>query len=185
MDLSQPSKQFLPPYAYNFNLNVQRALGKKMVMQVGYVGSIGRKLPRTYEGDPITAAGHDACLADTGGCAAQLPFIHLLYPQYTAQPATTSAGIPWYLSVAQQASTGASSYHSLQASLQQQFSHGLYFTLAYTYSHALDDYSGYESSYGNGTPNGVGFLNGRAINFTPGFEHLNYGNSDYDAGTGS
>jgi hypothetical protein len=181
LDLSQPSKQFLPPYAYNFNLNVQRSLGKKMVMQVGYVGSIGRKLPRTYEGDPITAAGHDACLADTEGCATVLPFIHLFYPQYAAQPATTSAGIPWYLSVAQQASTGASSYHSLQASLQQQFSHGLYFTLAYTYSHALDDYSGYESSYGNGTPNGVGFLNGRAINFTPGFEHLNYGNSDYDA----
>ena len=34
---------------------------------------------------------------------------------------------------------------------------------------------------GNGTPNGVGFLNGRAVNYTPGFEHLNYGNSDYDA----
>jgi hypothetical protein len=181
LELSQPSKQFLPPYAYNFNLNVQRSLSRKMVMQVGYVGSIGRKLPRTYEGDPITAAGHDACLADSSGCATALPFIHLFYPQYTAQPATTSTGIPWYLSVAQQASTGASSYHSLQVSLQQQFSHGLYFTLAYTYSHALDDYSGYESSYGNGTPNGVGFLNGRAINFTPGFEHLNYGNSDYDA----
>ncbi len=181
LDLSQPSKQFLPPYAYNFNLNVQRSLNNKMVMQVGYVGSIGRKLPRTYEGDPITAAGHAACLADSAGCATALPFIHLFYPQYTAQPATTSTGIPWYLSVAQQASTGASSYHSLQVSLQQQVSHGLYFTLAYTYSHALDNYSGYESSYGNGTPNGVGFLNGRAINYTPGFEYLNYGNSDYDA----
>jgi hypothetical protein len=181
LDLSQPSKQYLPPYAFNFNVNVQRALNNKTVMQVGYVGSIGRKLARTYEGDPITPAGHAACLADTSGCANALPLIHLLYPQYTAQPATTAGGIPWYLSVAQQASTGASSYHSLQASLQQQLSHGLYFTLSYTYSHALDDYSGYESSYGNGTPNGVGFLNGRAINYTPGFEHLNYGNSDYDA----
>jgi len=181
LDLSQPSKQYLPPYAYNFNLNVQRALGNKMVMQVGYVGSIGRKLARTYESDPITPAGHAACLADTTGCATALPLIHLFYPQYTAQPATTASGIPWYLSVEQQASTGASSYHSLQASLQQQLSHGLYLTLAYTYSHALDDFSGYESTYGNGTPNGVGFLNGRAINYTPGFEHLNYGNSDYDA----
>ncbi len=181
LDLSQPSKQYLPPYAFNFNVNVQRALNNKTVMQVGYVGSIGRKLARTYEGDPITPAGHAACLADTSGCANALPLIHLLYPKYTAQPATTASGIPWYLSVAQQASTGASSYHSLQASLQQQLSHGLYFTLSYTYSHALDDYSGYESSYGNGTPNGVGFLNGRAINYTPGFEHLNYGNSDYDA----
>lgn len=181
LQLSQPGTGYLPPYAYNFNLNVQRALTSKMVMQVGYVGSLGRKLARTFEGDPVTAAGHAACLADTTGCATALPFIHLAYPQYTTQPATTPNGIPWYLSVAQQASTGASSYHSLQVSLQQQLSHGLYLTLAYTYSHALDDYSGYESSYGNGTPNGIGFLNGRAINSTPGFEYLNYGNSDYDA----
>lgn len=180
MELSQPSKQYLPPYAINFNLNVQRAVTNKMVMQVGYVGSLGRKLARTYEGDPITPAGHAACLADPV-CSTELPFIHLLFPQYTAQPATTPDGIPWYLSVAQQASTGSSSYHSLQVSLQQQLSHGLYLTLAYTYSHSLDDYSGYESSYGNGTPNGLGNLNGRAINFTPGFERLNYGNSDYDA----
>lgn len=181
LDLSQPGVGYLPPYAYNFNLNVQRSLTNKMVMQVGYVASLGRKLARTFEADPITAAGHAACLADTTGCATALPFIHLAYPQYTAQPATTPSGIPWYLGVSEQASTGASSYHSLQVSLQQQLSHGLYFTLAYTYSHALDDYSGYESSYGNGTPNGIGFLNGRAINTTPGFEYLNYGNSDYDA----
>ena len=184
LDLSQPGKNYLPPYAYNFNLNIQRAIGNKVVAQVGYVGSLGRKLARWFEGDPVTPAGHDACLADTTpiiGCAANLALLHLFFPQYTAQPATTSAGIPWYLSVTQQASTGASSYHSFQASLQQQLSHGLYFTLAYTYSHALDDYSGYESSYGNGTPNGSGFLNGRAFNFVRGFEHLNYGNSDYDA----
>jgi hypothetical protein len=53
--------------------------------------------------------------------------------------------------------------------------------LAYTYSHALDNGSGYESSYGNGSPNSLGGLNGRAINFVPGFDYLNYGNSDYDA----
>jgi len=187
LDLSQPGANYLPPYAYNFNLNIQRSIGNKMVAQVGYVGSLGRKLPRTYEGDPITPEGHAACVSDPT-CTSLISQVHLYFPQYTAQPAIVPGstailpnGIPWYLSVAQQASTGASSYHSLQASLQEQLSHGLYFTLAYTYSHALDDYSGYESSYGNGTPNGVGSLNGRAINFTPGFEYLNYGNSDYDA----
>lgn len=180
LDLSQPGKNYLPSYSYNFNLNVQRAIGTKMVAQVGYVGSLGRKLARTYEGDPVTPQGHDACLANPA-CVAKIGSLHLLFPQYTAQPAVTSNGFPWYLSVAQQGSTGASSYHSLQASLQQQLAHGLYFTLAYTYSHALDNSSGYESSYGNGTPNGVGALNGRGVNFTPGFEYLNYGNSDYDA----
>ena len=187
LDLSQPGKNYLPSYTYNFNLNVQRAIGNKMVAQVGYVGSLGRKLARTYEGDPITPQGHDACLADAG-CTAAIAQVHLFYPQFTAQPAIVPGstavlpnGIPWYLSVAQQGSTGASSYHSLQASVQQQVSHGLYFTLSYTYSHALDNSSGYESSYGNGTPNGSGALNGRGVNFTPGFEYLNYGNSDYDA----
>ncbi|HEY1576353.1 MAG TPA: carboxypeptidase-like regulatory domain-containing protein [Terracidiphilus sp.] len=182
LELSQPGKNYLPPYSYNFNLNVQRSLTSKMVMQVGYVGSLGRKLARTYEGDPITAAGHAACLADPNCAAAgNLPLIHLFFPQYTAQPATTPDGIPWYWSASQQGSTGASNYHSLQASVQQQLSHGLYLTLAYTYSHSLDDFSGYESSYGNGVPNGNGALNGRGVNYTPGFEHLNYGNSDYDA----
>jgi hypothetical protein len=181
LDFSNPNSKYTPPYSYNFNLNVQRELGNKMVLQVGYVGSIGRKLSRTFEGDPITPAGHASCLADPA-CEALASIIHLAYPQYTAQPATVpGTAIPWYLSAAQQGSNGASSYHSLQVSLQKQLSHGLYFTLAYTYSHALDDYSGYESSYGNGTPNGVGALNGRAINYTPGFEKLNYGNSDYDA----
>ncbi|WP_162601828.1 TonB-dependent receptor [Occallatibacter savannae] len=180
LDLSQPGKNYLPSYSYNFNLNVQRAIGSKMVAQVGYVGSLGRKLARTYEGDPITPLGHAACIADAA-CRSVIAQLHLFYPQYTAQPAVTPSGFPWYLSVAQQGSTGASSYHSLQASLQQQVSHGLYFTLAYTYSHALDNSSGYESSYGNGTPNGIGSLNGRGVNFVPGFEHLNYGNSDYDA----
>ena len=180
LDLSQPGENYLPSYSYNFNLNVQRSIGSKMVAQVGYVGSLGRKLARTYEGDPITPAGHAACLANPD-CTANIAQLHLFFPEYTAQPALTSNGFPWYLSVAQQGSTGASSYHSLQASLQQQLSRGLYFTLSYTYSHSLDNSSGYESSYGNGTPNGSGSLNGRGINFTPGFEYLNYGNSDYDA----
>jgi hypothetical protein len=158
-----------------------------MVMQIGYVGSIGHKLNRTSEGDPITAAGHAACLADPV-CSANGFNISLGYPQYKAQPAivpgSVSAlapnGLPWYLSVGNQLSNGASSYHSLQVSLAKQLSHGLYFTLAYTYSHAMDNGSGYESSYGLGAPNGNG-NNGRAINFVPGFDYLNYGNSDYDA----
>jgi hypothetical protein len=181
LELSEPAPQYTPPYSYNFNLNVQRAVNSKMVAQVGYVGSIGRKLARTYEADPITAAGHAACLANKS-CLGLIQLIHGYFPQYTADPVTVpGTSVPWYGSVSEQSSNGLSSYHSLQVSLQQQLAHGLYFTLAYTYSHALDNYSGYESSYGNGTPNGVGALNGRAINYTPGFDYLNYGDSDYDA----
>ena len=186
-DISNVAKNYLVPYFYNFNLNIQRQLPGNMVMQIGYVGSIGRKLNRTSEGDPITAAGHAACLADPV-CSASGYQLSLFYPQYKAQPAIVPGsvsplapnGIPWYLSVGNQLSNGASSYHSLQMSLAKQLSHGLYFTLAYTYSHALDNGSGYESSYDLGAPNGNG-NNGRAVNFVPGFDYLNYGSSDYDA----
>ncbi|MGA7522352.1 MAG: carboxypeptidase-like regulatory domain-containing protein [Acidobacteriaceae bacterium] len=187
-DMSNVSSQYLPSYAYNMFFGIQRALPGNMVLGVSYVGSLGRKLPRVSEGDQITPAGHSACLANPT-CVANSAAIHLLFPQYTAQPAivpgsvSASApnGIPWYLSVGEQLSNGASSYNSLQVSLQKAASHGLTFRLAYTYAHALDNDSGYESSSGGGAINAVGGENGREVNFAPGFEYLNYGSSDYDA----
>jgi hypothetical protein len=187
-DFSNVSPSYLPSYAYNMFLGFQRALPGNTVLSVQYVGSLGRKLPRVGEGDPITAAGHAACLASTA-CASNLAGMHLYFPQYTAQPAivpgsvssTAPNGIPWYLSVGEQLSNGASSYNSLQVSLNKSVSHNLYFTLAYTYAHALDDDSGYESSSGGGAINTLGGENGRPVNFAPGFAYLNYGSSDYDA----
>jgi hypothetical protein len=59
----------------------------------------------------------------------------------------------------------------MQVQLQKAPTHGLSFNISYTYAHGLDNSSGLESS---------GF-NGRGINFTPGFQYLSYGDSDYDA----
>ncbi len=180
-DISNVDASYNVPFSYNFNLNVQKELPGKMIAQIGYVASLGRRLNRVTEADPITQAGHDACLANPA-CVADASVVHSAFPQYTAQPATfPGTTTPWYLSVGDQVTDGFSSYHSLQASLTKQTSHGLYFTLAYTYSHALDDDSGYESSSGTGSPNGVGGYNGRSINYTPGYQNLNYGSSDYDA----
>lgn len=171
LDISTYPDNYTVPYTYNFNLNVQRSLPGSMVAQIGYVGSIGRHLVRAYEGDTITAAGHAACLADPV-CSADKARLHLDYPQYFTQPATDpNSGIPWYLSVGQQHTDGSSSYNSLQASLMKGPSHGLSFTMAYTYSHGLDNSSGIESS---------GF-NGLGTNIYPGFQYLAYGDSDFDA----
>jgi Carboxypeptidase regulatory-like domain len=178
LDISTYPKNYAVPYTYNFNLNIQRSLPSNMVLQVGYVGSIGRNLVRAYEGDTITPAGHAACLADPV-CSADKARLHLDYPQYFTQPAIVPGsvssnapnGIPWYLSVGQQHTDGSSSYHSLQTSLSKGPSHGLSFTLAYTYSHGLDNSSGLESS---------GF-NGLGTNIFPGFQSLAYGDSDFDA----
>ncbi len=174
-ELSSIDRNYATPYVYNFNLNVQRQLPANMIMQIGYVGSAGHHLQSTYDADPITSAGHAACLASVGadaGCNTPAGRFqqHLFYPQNTAQPGT-EYGYPYYLDVGSQATYGTSNYTSLQASLLKNTSHGLYFTLAYTYSHALDNASSLESS---------GFTS-RGMNNVPGFQYLNYGDSDYDA----
>jgi Carboxypeptidase regulatory-like domain len=167
------------PYTYNFNLNIQRSIGANLIAQVGYVGSLSHRLPTWYEGDPITSAGHAACLADPV-CSAHPSLIHLYFPQYTAQPATVpgSGGIPWYTSIGMQNTEGSANYNSLQVSLIQHPTHGLQFTLAYTYGHSLDDGSGYESQTGGDTSYGN---DNHVYNYVPGFKYLNYGNSDFDA----
>ncbi len=174
LEINAFDPNYTTPIVYNFNLNVQRSLPGAMVLQVGYVGSLAHHLATTYDGDPITSADHAGCLADPG-CSANTPFIHPSFPQYTALAAITNPvnanGIPYYYGVGVQASHGSSSYNSLQIQLQKAPTHGLGFNISYTYQHSLDNSSGLESS---------GF-NGRGINFTPGFQYLSYGDSDYDA----
>jgi hypothetical protein len=173
LDLSSISPNYTVPYTYNFNLNVQRALPSDMLLQIAYVGSLGRKLPRAYEADHVTAAGHAACVADPT-CLHDpnnANYFSLAYPQYFVQPGVNIYGIPHYASVGRPYTDGASSYNSLQVQLIKQATHNLYFSVAYTYSHSLDNASGLESS---------GF-NGLGTNWVPGFQYLSYGDSDYDA----
>jgi hypothetical protein len=177
-DTSSIDPHYTVPYVYNFNLNVQRQLTKTMILQIGYVGSLGHKLATAYEGDPITAAGHAACLANpdcytpaTATTPASIDAgMHLDFPQYFVEPVVFQ-GFPAYASVGQLHTTGSSNYNALQISLNKNYSHGLYATVAYTYSHGLDNASGLESS---------GF-NGPGTNWVPGFQHLSYGSSDFDA----
>jgi hypothetical protein len=170
-------KNYLVPYTYNYNLNIQRAITSNLLLQVGYVGSVSHRLSTRYEGDPITSAGHAACLANPA-CLGDPAYWDRSFPQYTANPVLAPSGAPWYLSVGEQNSEGTSNYNSLQVSLRLAPSHGLQFTMAYTYAHALDDASGYESATGGDSGYGN---DGRSYNFVPGFEYLNYGSSDFDA----
>ncbi|MEI9970442.1 MAG: carboxypeptidase-like regulatory domain-containing protein [Terracidiphilus sp.] len=168
-DTSSIAKNYTSPYSYNFNLNIQRQLTSAMILQIGYVGSVGHKLAVAYEADPVTPAGHAACLANPS-CVANIQLIDLYFPQYSAEPVIFN-GSPAYLSMGQLGTEGSSNYNSLQVSVNNNLWHGLFFTFAYTYSHALDDASGLESS---------GF-NGPGTNYFPGYHHLSYGSSDFDA----
>jgi hypothetical protein len=174
------ASSYVAPYTYNFNANIQRQLGSHYLAQIGYVGSVSHRLATWFEGDPITPAGHAACLA-SAACRGLPSYTHLLFPQYTAQPATVpGTSFPWYLSAGEQNSEGSSNYNSFQASLIKAMDHGLQFSLAYTYSHALDDGSGFEGTTGGVSDAGYGNYN-RSRNDVAGFEYLNYGSSDFDA----
>jgi len=174
-DLSGIDPNYDVPYAYNFNINIERQLPGDQLLTVGYVGSLGRHLVRAYEADKETAAGHAAAVAacNTMGAAAcetmATSFFSLSNPQYFTE---TSGN---FISVGRVYTDGSSNYNSLQVSVNKQMTHGLYYILAYTYSHALDNGSSFESS---------GFGNGNDLvgtNWVPGFQQLSYGNSEYDA----
>lgn len=190
LDLATFAPNYSVPYTMNYNINIQRSLPSNMLLQIGYVGSLSHRLASWYDGNGITPAGHNACLA--GATVFGIPCyssalrgsIRDYFPQFAASgalvpgnPTGLPNGTPWYVSVARQNTEGSSNYNSLQVSLIKARTHGLYFTASYTYSHALDDGSGYESSTGGGGPRGAGI----SRNYTPGFEYLNYGDSDFDA----
>ena len=44
LSMSAFDKNYNTPYICNFNLNIQRSLPSNMVAQIGYVGSMGRRL---------------------------------------------------------------------------------------------------------------------------------------------
>ncbi len=140
LDINTINPNFTSPYAMNFNLNVQRQLPGNMILQVGYVGAQGRHLELTYEGNPISPQGTEACALDPA-CVSNRSNQHVSYPNHALfAPGNIFA------SVGTQATVGVSSYNSMQVSLTKTLSHGLSFRANYTWSHSIDDTSGFENS---------------------------------------
>lgn len=101
------------PYVQTFNLNLQQDLGQGTLLDIGYVGSLGRELPYTLD---MNAAAPGA------GITGQ-PFFGTF--GQTAPVLQNTTGL-------------TSNYNALQASVTRRFVHGLSFTAAYTYSKAMD-----------------------------------------------
>jgi hypothetical protein len=134
------------PYAQDWNLNIQRSLGQDWLLQIGYVGTTGVRLPRFIEGNP--AVYYPGVDTTSAGCSVTAPCPistennvnqRRLYSGCTlAQPDNCI-----YSSVGEIASIANSSYNALEASLRKRFSHGLSFLAAYTCSHSIDDVSSF------------------------------------------
>jgi hypothetical protein len=162
-----PERDFVAPYAQQWNLTVQRELPKRMVAEIGYVGTNGRRLIGT--GAPVnpgqicttaTPCLIPAALASDVSAAdipAGTPGVvrngdgSISITESTAE--NINARVPaQYLGLATsrlfaQTQHGFSEYHSLQASLTRQFSDGIYLQAAYTFAKSIDNGSG--SSFGD------------------------------------
>jgi TonB dependent receptor len=138
MTLLVVSRNLHLPYAQDWNLNVQRSFGENLLLQAGYVGTTGVRLPRFIEGNPaVYIPGVDG----SGNPISTENNVNQrrLYSGCTlAQPNNCVYG-----SVGEIASISNSSYNALEASLRKRFSHGLSFLASYTWSHSIDDVSSF------------------------------------------
>jgi len=155
------------PYVQVFNLGVQTSFANNWMLDLGYVGSEGRKFPRMFSfsqaatpevtlGVPIFAGGPGVGFPWTAGS--------LGGPFYPGFGNLTAPGLGSFM----MESNSNSNYNSLQATLNKRFSHGLQMLLSYTWSHSLDFYSGSDVS-------DVTLLPGDMVN-----QKHNYGSSDFD-----
>ncbi len=163
--LSQYAPNFRVPYSQNFQLSIERELPSQIIARMSYVGSLGRHEQVTIEGNPVTQAGHDACLADPT-CSGNPDTQSFNYPTHSVNGNSNI-----FPSVGLISTEGSSSYNSLQLSANKASTHGLLLQASYTFSHALDNASSYENSGYGGTQRGYN-------QYDP---ILNYGNSSYDA----
>jgi hypothetical protein len=127
------------PYSQDWDLNVQRSFGTDLLLEVGYVGTKGTKLPRFIEGNPavyIPGVDSSGQPLSTSGNADQ----RRLYSGCTLNDPPSSC---IYSSTGLIAGIANSSYNALEASLRKRFSHGISFLASYTYSKSIDDASSF------------------------------------------
>jgi hypothetical protein len=127
------SQKLRTPYIYNYNLNIQQALTKNTVLQVGYVGSAGRKLFRFRDiNQPsqaeITAADLACDCINDGDVPRPFDNAAVLSP--------LAPNAPFYVNELETNAT--SNYNSLQVSVIQHNWNHITQQLAYTWSHSID-----------------------------------------------
>jgi hypothetical protein len=140
-----------PPRYQNWNLGIQRSVGGGLTIGINYVGSNGHYLSggsRSAWGGQIQpkymALGNllssRASAPTIAQAAAMFPEIHLPYANYAGSIAQMLKQFPQYSSVSDLwGEVGNSNYNSLQFTATKTLSHGLTFTMNYTFAKSFDD----------------------------------------------
>jgi len=141
------------PWVETANLGVQWSFLNNWMLDVGYVGSFGRRFPRLF-------SFNQAASPDLAGLYTVGSLGGSFFPGFGN---LTAPGLGSFL----MESNSESNYNSLQVSVDKRISKGLQMLLSYTYSHSLDDYSGSDVS-------DITLIPGNMVN------EQNYGSSDFD-----
>ncbi len=152
------------PRYYEWDLEVQQALGWRTTLSAKYVGNHG-----SYE-EMTNPALNAYTPFSTANNLPLAPFANL--------PVSNTAPDPRFGVVGQIQNVGNSNYNGLVLSLAHSFTGGFQFQAGYTYSHSLDDISNNSLN-----PFGVNSQTNADIVFPidqTNIRRYNYGNSDYD-----
>ncbi len=118
-----------PAAAQQWNFSIQQQLAKNTTLQASYVGqhNTGLMQPMLFSEGVLNANGS----VSPGPYIAGNPTLK------------NEAGV-----IAGTSPAGSQEYHALQATLQQRYSNGLQFQVAYTYSKCMTNNGGYYGSWG-------------------------------------
>lgn len=114
------------PSVLSYNFGIQYQLPSNTILDVNYVGNVGRHLPYTLNLNQLPAGTRLNPPNSTINVNALRPFLG-------------------FGNIIQRDRTDTSNYNSLQMSVSRRFAHGLSFGIAYTFSKTMD-------KFGGGTP---------------------------------
>jgi hypothetical protein len=120
------------PYTYQYHLTLQRQIAKETLVEASYVGSSSHGLTALQDVDPFVLGTYNRVLNLTPGNST----------------CTVTSGLCSFAALYEFRNVTTADYNGLQTKLQKQLSGDgpfgrSYFTLAYTFSHDIDNASGF------------------------------------------
>ena len=129
INLFSISPDFQPAYVTSYNVNVEKTLGHNAIVQIGYVGSKGRRQSIVRNINQAAIGSGFVNRPDAAGFA------------YQQQTRPFFQQFPNFGVIDQLESVGISSYNSLQATLRTRNWRGIISQFSYTLAHNLDEAS--------------------------------------------
>jgi carboxypeptidase family protein len=158
------------PYTFNQILDIQWQPRNDLLIEVGYVGNLGRHevIPIPFNQAGIASPSHPihgqnytyGYTVQTPGCFTNVAVCAIGLPDGSQMQATYEGGnvdlrVPYigYSSESESyTAAGISAYNALQAHVEKRLSHGLQVGFSYTFSHSTDEQSGMGLFYNGNNP---------------------------------